>query len=395
MQVKIQVIRGPHKGDEFVFEAAASFVVGRHRRSQFHLSRKDAFLSRFHFYIEVKPPRCLLVDLNSRNHTFVNGKEVDQAQLADGDLIQAGQSIFRVSIEAGGERRERPQYEDALPPEVPNYRIEGMLGVGSFGVVHLASDVRTGARVALKVLSPVIAGCPKSSAMFEREAALLQRLKHPHIVDVYEVGRADGRLFMVMEFVPGIDALHLAQSRDEPLTIGRAVDIARQVLEALGHAHRAGIVHRDVKPNNLLLSRINRRDVVKIGDFGLARIYQESSLSEMVLTELGDAHGTLGFLPPEQIENFHRVGPPADQYGAAASLYYLLTGERPHDFPADTRESMRMLLEDDHVPIRDRRPEVPTGLADVIDRALARDPDDRFDDVLAFGRVLAPWSQPN
>ena len=395
MQVKIQVTRGPHKGDEFVFEEAASFVVGRHRKSQFHLSRKDAFLSRFHFYIEVKPPHCLLVDLKSRNHTFVNGKQVDQAHLADGDRIQAGQSVFRVSIEAAGERRERPQFEDALPPEVPNYRIEGLLGVGSFGVVHLASDVRTGARVALKVLSPVIAGCPKSSAMFEREAGLLQRLKHPNIVDIYEFGRADGRLFMVMEFVPGVDALHLSQSRDEPLEVGRAVDIACQALEALGHAHRAGIVHRDVKPNNLLLSRINRRDVVKIGDFGLARIYQESSLSEMVLTELGDAHGTLGFLPPEQIENFHRVGPAADQYGAAASLYYLLTGERPHDFPADTRESMRMLLEDDPVPVRDRRPEIPAGLGDVIDRGLARDPDDRFDDVRAFGRVLAPWARPS
>ncbi len=395
MYVKIKVVGGPHQGDEFVFSETASFVVGRHRKTQFHLSHRDAFLSRFHFYVEIKPPLCILVDLNSRNHTYVNGKQVDRIMLKNGDRISAGQSRFVVSIDSSGvETRTRPVYEDALPPEIPNYQMENLLGVGSFGVVYLASDVRTGARVALKVLSPVIAGCPKSSAMFEREAGLLQQLDHPHIVDLYEFGRADGRLFMIMEFVPGFDALQLVKTQDSPLDIGRGVEIVRQALEALGHAHKAGIIHRDVKPNNLLLARINNRDVVKIGDFGLARLYQESSLSELAVTEIGDAHGTPGFLPPEQIKNFHRVGPAADQYGAAATLYYLLTGECPHDFPTTTNEWLRMLLEDDAIPIRNRRPEIPEALAYVVDTALARDPSERFADVAEMSRELEPWAQP-
>ncbi len=395
MHVKIKVVGGPHRGDEFVFEETASFVVGRHWKTQFQLSRKDAFLSRFHFYVEVKPPQCVLVDLNSRNHTYVNGNQVKHAVLADGDRIKAGQSTFLVSIDSGGPEREKPVYEDALPPEIPNYRMENLLGIGSFGVVYLASDLRNGARVALKVLSPVIAGCPKSSAMFEREAELLQKLDHPHIVDLYEFGRVDGRLFMVMEFVPGFDALHLVNSQGGLLEVGRAVDITRQVLKALGHAHRAGIIHRDVKPNNLLLARINNRDVVKIGDFGLARLYQESSLSELALTEIGDAHGTPGFLPPEQITDFHNVGPAADQYGAAATLYFMLTGERPYDFPDNANELLRMLLEDDAIPIRTRRPEIPKGLAHVVDTALAREPSERFADVLAMSGELTPWAQPS
>ncbi len=394
MHVKIKVVGGPHRGDEFVFEETASFVVGRHRKTQFQLSHRDAFLSRFHFYVEVKPPQCVLVDLNSRNHTYVNGKQVARAVLADGDRIRAGRSKFVVSIEPGGPERGKPVLEDAVPPEIPNYRMENLLGIGSFGVVYLASDLRTGARVALKVLSPVIAGCPKSSAMFEREAELLQKLNHPNIVDLYEFGRVDGRLFMVMEFVPGFDALHLVNSQGGLLEIGRAVDITRHVLEALGHAHAAGIIHRDVKPNNLLLARINNRDVVKIGDFGLARLYQESSLSDLALTEIGDAHGTPGFLPPEQITDFHNVGPAADQYGAAATLYFMLTGERPYDFPDNGSEMLRMLLEDDAIPIRARRPEIPEDLARIIDTALAREPSERFADVLAMSCELIPWAQP-
>ena len=114
----------------------------------------------------------------------------------------------------------------------------------------------------------------------------------------------------------------------------------------------------------------------------------------MGLTEIGDAHGTPGFLPPEQITDFHGVGPAADQYGAAATLYFLLTGECPHDFPEGDAEWIRMLVEDDAIPIQGRRPDIPDDLAFVIDKALARDPDDRFPSISVLGRELAPWAHP-
>ena len=390
MHLKIKVVDGPHIGAEFHFEEQASFVVGRHRRTQFRLPLKDKHLSRFHFFVDVKPHGCTLVDLKSSNHTFVNGKRVERIELNHGDEIRAGRTKLKVDIDAAAGRPPRPLPEEALPPIIPNYQLERMLGTGSCGVVYLASDTRNGARVALKILSPVIAGCPKSSAMFEREASLLRQLDHPHIVDLYEVGRVDNRLFMVMEFVPGLDALHLVKDRGGRLPIERAVDIARQALDALGHAHEAGIVHRDVKPNNLLLARINNRDVVKIGDFGLARLYRSSSLGE--LTAIDDIRGTLGFLPPEQIVDFHNVGPTADQYGVAATLYFLLTGAFPYNLAADDEECLRMILEDRTIPIRDRRPDLPESLALVVDQALSSDPADRFPNVQALHAELAPWS---
>lgn len=390
MHLKIKVVDGPHTGAEFHFEEQASFVVGRHRRTQFRLPLKDKHLSRFHFFVDVKPHGCTLVDLKSSNHTFVNGKRVERVELSHGDEIRAGKTKLVVDIDASAGRPARLLPGEALPPIIPNYHLEQMLGTGSCGVVYLASDVRDGSRVALKILSPVIAGCPRSSSMFEREASLLRELDHPHIVDLYEVGRVDNRLFMVMEFVPGLNALRLVNDREGPLPVDRAVDIARQALDALAHAHAGGIVHLDVKPNNLLLARINNRDVVKIGDFGLSRLYRSSSLGDS--TAIDDVRTTLGFLPPEQIVDFHNVGPKADQYGIAATLYFLLTGAGPYDSAADDEECLRMILNDRAVPVRDRRPDLPESLALVVDRALSSDPSDRFDDIHSLNAELAPWA---
>src|SRR5262249_8398536 len=149
-------------------------------------------------------------------------------------------------------------------PEIPNYKLERLLGRGTTGSVYLAVDERDGARVAIKVVSAAIADDPKSSAMVEREAELLRRLDHPNIVPLYDLGRADERLYLVMEYVPGPDALHLHEARGGRLPIGRAVDLVCQTLDALVHAHGAGVVHRDVKPNNLLVTQSGRLDLVKL-----------------------------------------------------------------------------------------------------------------------------------
>ena len=392
MRVELTVIKGPHLGAAFAFDDHASFVVGRHRRAQFRLALEDGYLSRFHFYVEIKPPECVLVDLKSINHTFVNGSKVDRVSLVDGDTIKAGKTTLRVAIEPGEPPTLPPpiEEEEGFLPEIPHYRLERLLGAGSCGAVYLASDDRDQARVALKILTPVIANCPKSIALFERETELHRKLDHPNIVALYEAGRADGRPFMAMEYVPGRDALHLVESSGGRLEIGRAVDMACQALRALTHAHEAGIVHRDIKPNNLLVARINGRDVVKVVDFGLARIYHDSSLSG--LTVQGDVRGTLGFLAPEQIIDLRSVGPAADQYGVAATLYFLLTGERPYTFPGNVQDCLFMILQEDAIPIRRARPEIPDGLAAAIHRALSREPDDRYAGVSSMLEAIAPWA---
>jgi serine/threonine-protein kinase len=203
------------------------------------------------------------------------------------------------------------------------------------------------------------------------------------------MGESCGQFFFAMDFVPGEDANSLLR-RSGPLPIGRAVAIVAQALEGLAWAHQLGFVHRDVKPANLLLEGepgwLATGVHVKILDFGLARTYQMSQLSG--LSRMGQVGGTVPYMAPEQITHFRQSRPPVDQYGAGATLYHLLTGKYVHDFPADFQQRLLKILQDDPVPLRSRRPEVPEALAAVIHRALAREPENRFPDAAAFRSAL-------
>ena len=396
MRVILKVINGPHLDEEFVYEEHASFVVGRHRHSQFYLSRRDAKLSRFHFYIEVKPPQCALIDLKSTNHTYVNNEKVSWVLLKDGDIIRAGGTSMRVAIERDEAHARVPPprlKSDGRFPIIPHYRLEELLGEGATGTVYRAQDERDGSRAAVKIIVPTIANDEKSSARVEREAEMLQALDyHPNIISLHEHGKAGSCLYLAMEFVDGSDAAQMVMRRGV-LEVGAAVDLICQTLDALDHAHRAGIVHRDVKPNNILVTERGKQKLVKLGDFGLARIYHDSSLSG--LTVEGDVRGTIGFLPPEQIHNSRDVGPRADQYGAAASLYWLLTGQSVYDFPDDPydpQECLRIVFAEKARPIRDLRPDLPGELCEVIHQGLARDPADRFTDAKDMRSALLPWA---
>jgi serine/threonine-protein kinase len=224
---------------------------------------------------------------------------------------------------------------------------------------------------------------------FLREAAILRRLDHPGIVRFREIGHRRGLLYFVMDLVEGLDADGLVK-RCGPLAIGRSVEVASQVLEALGYAHDLGFVHRDVKPKNVLVGSDAGGDRVKLADFGLARLYLDSPMSGLSLT--GQAAGTFGYMPPEQITGFRDARPLADQYAAGATLYFLLTGTTAMDFPASMPKQLAMILRDeDPVPLRDRRPEVPEALAEVVHRSLRPDPSERFADVRAMLAALGPY----
>jgi eukaryotic-like serine/threonine-protein kinase len=160
-------------------------------------------------------------------------------------------------------------------------------------------------------------------------------------------------------------------------------------LKGLEHAHSLGFVHRDIKPENVLICRCDTGLIAKISDFGLAKSYRGIGLSG--LTFSGEMRGTIPFMPPEQMLDFKTVTPAGDLYATAATLYYLIAGTFIYDQAADGGDLIRTLLEEHPVPIQERRPEVPSGLAAVLEKCLARDPSDRYPTATALRQALRPF----
>ncbi len=188
-----------------------------------------------------------------------------------------------------------------------------------------------------------------------------------------------------MEYVPGTDAARLLKKYG-PLPIGRAVRLVCQLLEALEYAHAKKFVHRDIKPSNLLVTEVEGREVAKLADFGLAKVYQSSRLSGFTLT--GNISGTVPFMSPEQITNYRDAKPPVDQYATGATLYNLLTGHFLYNFEGSKKHQLKMILEDNPTPIQSRRKDIPDALATVIHQALAREPEHRFIDAKSMCKAL-------
>jgi len=239
------------------------------------------------------------------------------------------------------------------------YRIERELGRGGMATVYLARDEELGRPVALKVLPEHLAGDEAFRARFVRESRLAGRLAHPNIVRVYDVGEADGRPFIVMEYVPGAS---LAESPRLP--VAHVVDLGVQACAGLQHAHDAGLIHRDVKPANLL---VREDGVLKIADFGIARA-AESTRHTMAGTLLG----TAAYLAPELIAGADAT-PAADVYGLGAVLYELLTGRPPYAF-SSLGELAAMQADGVIEPVCDVAPDVPREVEAAVMHALARDP---------------------
>ena len=247
------------------------------------------------------------------------------------------------------------------------YRIVRKLGTGGMADVYLAEDQELGRRVAIKILNDRHAADDQFVERFRREAKNAAGLSHPNIVSVYDRGTAEGTYYIAMEYLDGRSLKELIVSRG-PAPVKTAVEYARQVLAAVGFAHRHGIVHRDIKPHNVLVTGDDGR--LKVTDFGIAR----SGASQM--TEVGSIIGTAQYLSPEQAR-----GSPVDQtsdlYSVGVVLYELLTGQVPFTGETPLEIAMKHLSEVPKPP-SELRPEVPHDLDLVVLRALAKDPADRY-----------------
>lgn len=388
----LRAVAGPFAGQTYRLQGHAAFLIGR-RPAAVQLDLEgDPNVSRTHCFIEHNPPLARLVDLKSKNGTFVNGARVEEADLRDGDEVRVGLTTLRVEMPAGNHTRTSADSVD-LPTEkgthvlFPGYQMVRELGRGGMGVVYEAVRQGDQATVALKAVSPAVAPTHEALLRFQREMAILERLSHPHIVQFLATGESGGVLFFVMEYVAG-RSVSRAVMEDGPMAAGRVVELGCQLLEALAHAHLQGFVHRDVKPGNLLLTSMEGREAVKLADFGLGRTYQASMMSG--LTVVGASGGTPGFMPPEQVFDFRSARPAADQYAAVATLYYMLTGQMVYEPARSAAELLARVATEEPLPLRQPAggPALPGGLGPVLCRALAREPRQRWPDVLAFRDAL-------
>jgi len=251
----------------------------------------------------------------------------------------------------------------ATTERIGRYRLERELGRGGMASVYLGRDTELDRLVALKVLSEALAADDAFRQRFEREARLAARLSHPNLVGVYDVGEDEGRPFIVLEYVEGENLAELLSRRGR-LAPDEARGLALQAARALAHVHEAGLVHRDVKPQNLIL----RGDgMLKLADFGIARAAEATAL-----TQAGTILGTAAYLAPEQALG-EEVTAAADVYSLGAVLYELVTGQPPFEIEtlAELAEKQRRM---EIAPPGDLAPAVAPDLENVVMRCLARDP---------------------
>jgi serine/threonine-protein kinase len=248
------------------------------------------------------------------------------------------------------------------------YELDTQVAAGGMGEVWLATDTLLRRRVAVKLLRESLANDPVVSERFRREALLVAQLSHPNIADVYDYVQQNGRPGIVMEFVEG-ETLAARIAREGPLNVPQAISIASALLSALQKAHDAGIVHRDVKPGNVIITPAGG---VKVTDFGIAR-----AVGDHTLTETGMIIGTAHYLSPEQVSG-KPATPASDLYAVGAVVYEMLTGRRPFEAEAMIAVAMQRLTADPTAP-RKHRPDIPQSVERVVMQALERDPTDRFD----------------
>ncbi|HQU93450.1 MAG TPA: FHA domain-containing serine/threonine-protein kinase [Pyrinomonadaceae bacterium] len=414
MRVTLNVVAGPQTGRTFTFDQHDTFMIGRSEDSHFCLPH-DRFFSRHHCIVEIAPPQAFLRDLGSTNGTFVNGLRVESTYLKHGDRIQGGETVLEVQVigDLNSQPSESPRLSEKTEPSlitvacincglpaqaeasrpdaklsflcencreqlkknpqpIPNYQMIKVLGQGGMGSVMLARAVADGKLVAIKTLLPEVAVSEQSLKRFLREIEVSSSLQHPNIVSYIEHGTHNGIVYLVTEYVAGMDAARLAKQRGGKLPYQQVVKVIEQTLAALDFAHSLGFVHRDIKEQNILVDGNFPNFVSKLTDFGLSKSYKQTGMSGV--TMVGDVAGTIAYMPPEQVRDFKEVRPPADIYGIGMTAYSLLTGAHALDISpnAGISETVKAIFEKPIIPISKRMPDVPLKVSAVIETALAK-----------------------
>ncbi|MDR1534436.1 MAG: protein kinase [Planctomycetota bacterium] len=349
---KLKIIDGPGAGTEFILEGKNS-RIGRQAGCAVRLP--DSKTSRTHADVFLDPAgRYCLVDLGSSNGTRLNDARIPRHKprpLSSGDILRIGRNRLRFFADEGG-----------LPDiDIPGYVLEDILAEGGMGSIYRARDRRTGQAAAIKVLHPAYAGQEEFVGRFIQEARAAARLAHPNIVKVYKVGRtSNGSYYFSMELIRGTTLGHCGGELSVPDAAGIFIGIA----DALDYAHRRGIIHRDIKPDNIMLDPDGEP---KIMDLGIA-ILDRREISQTGRRVLGTPH----YMSPEQASG-KNVTAATDIYSLGATFYFVFSGRPPFD--AGTPEAIMVKhVREAPQPLSEAAPGVPPEIAGIIDRALSKDP---------------------
>ena len=340
--------------------------------------------------------RALELDESSRPEFLQSACAGDSALLREVESLLAHEKtakhfIEAPALEAAGKilarESSRDSRKDLIGSTISHYRVIEKLGGGGMGVVYKAEDTDLGRFVALKFLPDDVAHDPQALSRFQREAKAASGLNHPNIVTIYELGRLEGTYYIAMELICGVTLRALISSG--PMPFRKAMVIATQIADALAKAHNTGLVHRDLKPDNLMIADDG---TVKILDFGLAKLRDhpvepEAPTSVGALTDPGTVMGTLGYMSPEQA-NGGTVDFRSDQFSFGAVLYEMINGQ-PAFQGKGRAEIMAAILRDQPESLQSLKLQAPAPFFWILDRCLAKDPDQRYTSTRDLARDLA------
>ena len=284
-------------------------------------------------------------------------------------------SAIRVAAQALAHGR-AASHESLIGKPLGDYRVESLLGSGGMGEVYLAHDSKLNRKAALKILPRHFVADAERADRFRREALALSALNHPNLITIYEVGESGGVNFIAMEFVVGRT---LRSMTDGGLSLKESLAVASQVAEALAAAHQAGIVHRDIKPDNIM---VRADGYVKLLDFGLAKLTASADGADAAQTRAGTAMGTLAYMSPEQASG-EAIDQRTDIWSLGVVLYEIVTGRKPFD-GGDRRATVNAILSGGVAPARDFDPSLPAELDSILDKALEKERDLRYQTAADF-----------
>ena len=366
------------------------YLIGADPNAVVRLPAESGVAS-LHAILILEPTVLLVQDLASPGGTFLNERPIESTPLQDGDCIRCGSAPMRVQLvaqetsDAVSKINLPLQTERNSPPEIRGFTDLTWIGAGAVGNVYKARQLGSGRTVAIKCIRHELTDDERTRNLFVREASITSRLKHPRIVECIDFGFAHDHPYLVMEYIPSENLEAIAWRHDPVRRIRLSVKAVLRILEALAYAHDQGVVHRDVKPANVLARIVGGRLHLKLSDFSLAKIFDTAGYSG--ITASNEICGTLAYMSPEQLMDSRSARPDSDIYATVACLYRLLTAEYPYE-EGTPIETIRRRLHEDARPVRTFNPAVPAELARIIDRGLSRSHDEHCTDAVVLHRAL-------